>query len=114
MLQRIQTVHLLVVVALMVVMLFPNYATVTMGSALPAGVTETVGADSSITRVTVPAGVHEEMTFSLLGGIRLNGEPVPMKDCGWYVDRAISTVPLPPLRAGENRENMRCTLSSRR
>ena len=35
--------------------------------------------------------------------IRLNGEPVPMKDCGWYVDRAISTVPLPPLRAGENR-----------
>lgn len=35
--------------------------------------------------------------------IRLNGEPVPMKACGWYVDRAISTVPLPPLRAGENR-----------
>ena len=76
MLQRIQTVHLLVVVALMVVMLFPNYATVTMGSALPAGVTETVGADSSITRVTVPTGVHEEMTFSLLGGIRFNGEKV--------------------------------------
>lgn len=67
MLQRIQTVHLLIVVALTAVMLFPNYATVKLGSVLPAGTVQTVGADSTITRVVVPAGVEEEITFNLWG-----------------------------------------------
>lgn len=73
MLQRIQTVHLLIVVALMAVMFFPNYATVKMGAPLPAGTVETVGADSTITRVVVPAGVEEEITFNLWG-IYQNGQ----------------------------------------
>lgn len=34
--------------------------------------------------------------------IRLNGENVPNEVTGWYVDRSIKTVALPPLRAGEN------------
>lgn len=75
MLQRIQTVHLLIVVALMTVMFFPNYATVKLGSALPEGTSEMVAADGTITRVTVPAGVQEEITFSLWG-IYQNGQKV--------------------------------------
>lgn len=75
MLQRIQTIHLLIVTALMAVMLFPNYATVELGSALPEGTVQSVGADSTITRVTVPAGVNEEITFSLWG-ICQNGQKV--------------------------------------
>ena len=51
MLQRMQTVHLLIVVALMAVMFFPNYATVKLGSALPEGTSESVAADGTITRV---------------------------------------------------------------
>lgn len=72
MLQRIQTVHLLIVVALLAAMLFPNYATVKIGTLLPAGTTQTVGEDSTIRRVVVPEGVEEEITFNLWG-IRLNG-----------------------------------------
>ncbi len=34
--------------------------------------------------------------------IRLNGVPVPVKTDGYYTDRAIEKVPLPPLQAGEN------------
>lgn len=67
MLQRIQTVHLLIVAALTAVMFFPNFATVKLGSVLPEGTAETVGPDSTITRVIVPAGVEEELTFNLWG-----------------------------------------------
>lgn len=35
-------------------------------------------------------------------GIWLNGEKVEVKVNGWYVDKAISTVELPPLPVGEN------------
>ncbi len=73
MLERLQPVHLLIVVALMAVMFFPNYATVKMGAPLPAGTVETVGADSTITRVVVPVGVEEEITFNLWG-IYQNGQ----------------------------------------
>ena len=58
MLQRIQTVHLLIVVALTAVMFFPNYATVKLGAIMPVGTVQSVSADSTITRVTVPAGAE--------------------------------------------------------
>lgn len=62
--------------------------------------------------VTVIASIH---TACLMQGVSLglerarearvclNGEPVAMDVTGWYVDRAISTLSLPPLREGENR-----------
>ena len=37
-----------------------------------------------------------------LASLTLNGTHVPMQPGGWYVDRLIRTVPLPPLRPGEN------------
>jgi hypothetical protein len=37
-----------------------------------------------------------------LAQIRLTGQPVPSHAVGWYVDRGIQTVALPPLHAGEN------------
>ncbi len=75
MLQRIQTVHLLIVAALMTVMLFSNYATVKLGSALPEGTSESVASDGTITRITVPHGVEEEITFDLWG-VCQNGQKV--------------------------------------
>ncbi len=51
MLQRIQTVHLLVVVGLLTTMLFSTFATIRIAPALPAGTYESTGADSTITRV---------------------------------------------------------------
>lgn len=33
---------------------------------------------------------------------RLNGQPIAMKPCGFYVDPAIATIPLPDIMAGEN------------
>lgn len=76
MIQRIQTVHLLIVVALMVTMLFPNYATIRLGSTMPVGTSENVSPDGTITRVIVPEGVEEEITFSLFDGVQLNGQQV--------------------------------------
>ncbi len=43
----------------------------------------------------------------------LNGEAVPTLPDGWYVDEAIRTLPLPPLRAGENTLTLRVPLSRR-
>lgn len=37
-----------------------------------------------------------------LAQIRLNGQPVSNHTVGWYVDRGIRTVALPPLHTGEN------------
>lgn len=76
MIQRIQTVHLLIVVALLVTMLFPNYATLRLSGVMPAGATESVSEDGTITRIVVPEGVNEEITFGLFDGIRMNGVPV--------------------------------------
>ncbi len=75
MLQRIQTVHLLVVVGLLTTMLFSTFATIRIAPALPAGTYESTGADSTITRVIVPeAGGEEEIVFDLWS-IRANGAP---------------------------------------
>ncbi|WP_294596444.1 DUF4293 domain-containing protein [uncultured Rikenella sp.] len=63
--QRIQTLYLLVVAGIMGAMLFMDFATVTVGSALPAGVTQTVAEDGTIHRVTVPEGVEQEIVFGL-------------------------------------------------
>ncbi|MCC8063057.1 MAG: DUF4293 domain-containing protein [Rikenellaceae bacterium] len=77
MLQRIQTVHLLIVVALTAVMFFPNYATVKLGAIMPAGTVQSVSADSTITRVTVPVGAEEEVTFNLWGIFQNGHKAVP-------------------------------------
>ena len=45
--------------------------------------------------------------------VRLNGAPVPMRPAGWYVDRDIVTIPLPPLRAGDNRLEIRVPIGRR-
>ena len=75
MLQRIQTVHLLVVVGLLTTMLFSTFATIRIAPALPAGTYESTGADSTITRVIVrEAGGEEEIVFDLWS-IRANGAP---------------------------------------
>ena len=76
MIQRIQTVHLLIVVAVLVTMLFPNYATIRFSGIMPAGETESVSEDGTITRIVVPEGVNEEITFGLFNGIRMNDVPV--------------------------------------
>lgn len=76
MLQRIQTVHLLVVVGLLTTMLFSTFATIRVAPALPAGTYESVGSDSTITRVIVPeTGTEEEIVFDLWS-IRANGTPI--------------------------------------
>lgn len=67
MLQRIQTLYLLIVAALLAVLFFPNYATVKIGPVLPVGVHETVGADSTITRLIVAEDGEEEIAFNLWG-----------------------------------------------
>lgn len=73
MLQRIQTVHLLVVVGLLTTMLFSTFATIRVAPAFPAGTYESVGSDSTITRVIVPeTGTEEEIVFDLWS-IRANG-----------------------------------------
>lgn len=73
MLQRIQTVHLLVVVGLLTTMLFSTFATIRVAPAFPAGTYESVGSDSTITRVIVPeTGTEEEIVFDLWS-IRTNG-----------------------------------------
>ncbi|MDE5944534.1 MAG: DUF4293 domain-containing protein [Rikenella sp.] len=75
MLQRIQTVHLLVVVGLLTTMLFSTFATIRIAPAMPAGTYESVGTDSTLTRVIVPeAGTEEEIVFDLWS-IRMNGAP---------------------------------------
>lgn len=63
MLQRIQTVHLLVVVGLLTTMLFSTFATIRIAPALPAGTYESTG-----------AGGEEEIVFDLWS-IRANGAP---------------------------------------
>ncbi len=45
--------------------------------------------------------------------IRLNGEPVTAGSDGWYVDEDIRTLPLPPVRAGENTLTLSVPLTRR-
>lgn len=73
MIQRIQTLHLLIVATLIAVLFFPNFATVTLSGA-QAGVTREVSADGSITRSTT---LFEEgdIVFNLWG-ISQNGEKI--------------------------------------
>ena len=73
--QRIQTLYLLIVAGLMGAMFFMDFATVTVGSALPAGTTQMVDEEGTITRVTVPEGVDQEIVFGLWG-VSLNGQRV--------------------------------------
>jgi hypothetical protein len=47
-------------------------------------------------------GAHLAMEDAKDAVIFLNGQPVPSAVDGWYVDRAIHTVALPDLSAGEN------------
>ncbi len=48
----------------------------------------------------IPLTLAGELTPD--SGIWWNDIPVPMKPDGWYVDKAILTLPLPPLRKGKN------------
>lgn len=73
--QRIQTLYLLIVAGLMGVMFFMDFATVTVGSALPAGTTQMVDEEGTITSVTVPEGVEQEIVFGLWG-VSQNGQRV--------------------------------------
>lgn len=73
--QRIQTLYLLVVAGIMGAMFFMDFATVNVGSVLPAGVTQTVGEDGAIRRVTVPEGVEEDIVFGLWG-VEQNGRRI--------------------------------------
>ena len=45
-----------------------------------------------------------QLAMEELNGAQLtfNGQPVPVNVTGWYTDKAIQTVALPPLQAGEN------------
>jgi len=54
---------------------------------------------NSLTAVPSPMLALEDADVT---EIVLNGEKVPSETNGWFVDRAIKTVPLPDLRAGEN------------
>lgn len=45
--------------------------------------------------------------------IFLNGKTVSPTPVGWYVDRCIKTVPLPPLTAGENILELQCPIGRR-
>lgn len=45
--------------------------------------------------------------------IRVNGEPLDARPDGFYVDEAIRTLPLPPLRAGENEITLTVPLTRR-
>jgi len=45
--------------------------------------------------------------------IRFNGQPVPSAVCGWYVDRAIQTVALPPIHPGDNLLELRVPIGRR-
>lgn len=83
--QRIQTLYLLVVAGIMGGMFFLNFATVRLGSVLPAGTTETVGQDGTITRVTVPEGVEEEIVFGLWGIFQNGHKVVPTTYMGVLV-----------------------------
>lgn len=71
MLQRIQTLHLLIVMALTATMLFPNYATIMLASAGPSVPTEITAADGSVVRTTT---VQDEdgLIFNLWGITGLN------------------------------------------
>lgn len=64
-------------------------------------------ADSLTLRFRIPSEVCVEgamlgMEDHETAYIALNGETVPAVPTGWYVDKAIRTIPLPALRTGEN------------
>lgn len=72
MIQRIQTIHLLLVAALMTCLLFSTYATVSLGNPT-LGVQEVTAADGTLVRTTTVA--HDTITFSLWG-IEQNGQQI--------------------------------------
>lgn len=51
--------------------------------------------------------------YERLEALWLNGEPVPVQKTGYYVDKAIHTLALPPLRRGRNELLLRAPISPR-
>ncbi|MDD6032982.1 MAG: hypothetical protein PUC47_05780, partial [Oscillospiraceae bacterium] len=47
-------------------------------------------------------GAHLALEDAALCTVNLNGQAVPSVADGWYVDRCIETLPLPPLHRGDN------------
>lgn len=74
MIQRIQTVWLLVVVGLMTALLFGRFATVQLGPAT-GGTTQEMAADGSMVRTTAVA--NDEIVFSLWGIYENGVQTVP-------------------------------------
>lgn len=54
-----------------------------------------------------------KLCFEKAEKVTLNGEDVPLSADGWYIDKAIHTVPLPKLRAGENALTVRVPISEK-
>lgn len=97
MLQRIQTIHLLIVVALLVALFFPNYATVTLGPPQPSvtqgdprpGTTQVTAADGTVVRTTVVQ--NDQITFNLWGIYQNDEKIVPTTYMAVLVILALAT-----------------------
>ena len=54
-----------------------------------------------------------ELGFERCYGLRVNGKEVPVTESGYYVDKAISTMPLPKLKKGVNELIIKAPISER-
>lgn len=75
--------------------------------AQPWSVPEEVAEHHARLRFTIHAecgisGAKLAMEDAALACVSLNGEPVPVRIDGWFVDKSIQTLPLPELREGVN------------